>query len=144
MPVTFAEARQYVLEYHRHHQPSLSHVFSLAVADESGKVRGVATVGRPVARLADDGWTLEVNRCCTDGARNACSMLYGASWRAARALGWRRLITYTLRSEEGASLRGAGWRVIGTVRANKSWNAPSRPRVDTHPLQGKLCWEAPA
>ena len=106
------------------------------------KVVGVAIVGRPVARMLDNGWVLEVNRCCTDGTRNACSALYGAAWRAARALGYRRLITYTLPSEGGASLRGAGWRVVGQTTNVNGWSCPSRPRVDTHPLQAKLCWEA--
>ncbi len=100
-------------------------------------------VGRPVARMSDDGWTLEVNRVCTDGARNACSMLYGAAWRAAKALGYRRLVTYTLPEEGGASLRAAGWKLLGE-RGGGNWNKPSRPRVDTAELlQGqKLLWEA--
>lgn len=107
------------------------------------KVRGVAIVGRPVARNSDNGWTLEVNRVCTDGARNACSMLYGAAWRAAKALGYRRLVTYTLPAEGGASLRAAGWKLIGE-RGGGNWNVPSRPRIDTaEVLRGqKLLWEA--
>jgi len=92
--------------------------------------------------MLDDGWCLEVNRCCTDGARNACSKLYAAAWRAALALGYRRLITYTLAEEGGASLRGAGWRLIGSAGGG-TWSRKERPRVDTHPLQVKLCWAAP-
>ena len=99
--------------------------------DETG-VRGVAIVGRPVARHLDDGWTLEVNRCCTDGADNACSMLYGASWRVARNLCYTKLITYTLPEEGGASLRGAGWKLIG-MRGGGAWNVPSRPRLCENP-----------
>ncbi len=100
-------------------------------------------VGRPVARHSDNGFTLEVNRVCTDGAHNACSMLYGASWRAAKALGYRRLITYTLPSEGGASLRAAGWKLIGE-RGGGNWNVRSRPRIDTAELlRGqKSLWEA--
>jgi hypothetical protein len=103
----------------------------------------VVIVGRPVARMLDNGWTLEVNRCCTDGTRNACSLLYGAAWRAAKALGYRRLITYTLPEEGGASLRGAGWKDLG-LRGGGNWNVPSRPRVDTaNILRGqKTLWEA--
>lgn len=97
-------------------------------------------VGRPVARMNDDGWTLEVCRCCTDGTKNACSMLYRAAWRAAQAMGYRRLITYTLLEEGGASLRAAGFRLIGQTEGG-SWSRPSRPRVDMHPLQGKLRWD---
>jgi hypothetical protein len=115
--------------------------YKFAVAVSEGEVvRGVAIVGRPIARHQDDGWTLEVNRCCTDGAKNACSMLYAAAWRAARALGYRRLITYTLPAEGGASLRGAGWRCLGERRTHP-WNCPSRPRVETPLLGPKLLWE---
>lgn len=82
-----------------------------------------------------------MTRLATDGTRNACSMLYGACWRAARALGWRRLVTYTLPSEGGASLRAAGWRLLGEAGGG-SWSCESRPRVDRHPTQTKLRWEA--
>jgi hypothetical protein len=140
IPVTFAEANAFVAQHHRHHRPVVGTKFCVAVAD-SARVVGVAMVGRPVARALDDGWTLEVNRVCTDGHRNACSMLYSAAWRAARALGYQKLITYTLPEEGGASLRAAGWRVVAETSGG-SWSCASRPRVDTHPLQGKLRWEA--
>lgn len=154
-PIDFAEANAFVAKYHRHHKPMPGVKFCIAVSSREVKelipsgphevwtVRGVVMVGRPVARNSDNGWTLEVNRCCTDGARNACSMLYGAAWRAAKALGYRRLITYTLPAEGGASLRAAGWKCIGE-RGGGNWNVPSRPRIDTAELlQGqKLLWEA--
>lgn len=136
-PITLAEANAFVEQHHRHHGPCIGHKFSIAVADDAGVVRGVAIVGRPVSRAEDDGFTLEVNRCCTDGARNACSMLYAAAWRASRAMGYRRLITYVLTDESGISLISAGWKVIGQTKGG-SWSCPSRPRVDTHPLQKKL------
>jgi len=138
-PITLREANAFVEQHHRHHGPSRGCIVCVAVALD-GAVRGVAIVGRPVARGADDGWTAEVTRCCSDGARNACSMLYGAAWRAVRALGYRKLITYTLAAEGGGSLRGAGFKVVGEV-AGRSWSCTSRPRVDTHPLQNKLRWE---
>ena len=141
VPCTRAEAKAFVAQHHRHHKPSLGDVFSLAVADDQGVIRGVAMVGRPVARLLCDQWTLEVTRVATDGCENACSALYGAAWRAARALGWRRLITYTLASEPGTSLRAAGWRVIGEAGGG-SWHRDNRPRVDQHPTQMKIRWEA--
>jgi hypothetical protein len=141
VPITFKEANAYVAQHHRHHKPMPGCKFTLAVADKDEAIRGVAIVGRPVARMSDDGWTLEVNRVCTDGARNACSMLYGAAWRVAKALGYRKLVTYTLPEEGGASLRGAGWRLIGE-RGGGSWSRPSRPRVDAAPMQAKLLWEA--
>ena len=106
----------------------------------NGKIVGVAIVGRPVARSFDDGWTVEVTRTCTDGTANANSKLYGACWRAAQALGFKRMITYTLPSESGASLRAAGWRLYGPAGGG-SWSRQSRPRVDRHPLQNKFRWE---
>ena len=104
----------------------------------------MATVGRPVSRILDDGWNLEVNRVATDGCKNACSALYGAAWRAARALGYRRLLTYTLPSEGGASLRGAGWSIVGETSNPRGWSCQTRPRVDLHPKQLKIRWERSA
>jgi hypothetical protein len=143
VPVTLEEANAFVEAFHRHHKPVIGHKFSIGVTDGKA-MTGVAIVGRPVARGNDDGMTLEVNRCCTDGTRNACSMLYGAAWRAAKAMGYRRLITYTLPEEGGASLRAAGWTCIGQ-RGGGNWNTPARPRIDTDELlRGqKLLWEAP-
>jgi hypothetical protein len=140
VPVDFAEANEFVRRYHRHHKPMPGCKFSLAAA-RGETIVGVAMVGRPVARRSDDGYTLEVNRLCTDGGRNVCSFLYGAAWRATRALGYRRLITFTLPSEGGASLRAAGWKLVGST-PGRSWSVPSRPRVDHHPLQERLRWEA--
>jgi hypothetical protein len=142
IPVDLDEANAFVAQHHRHHGEVVGHKFSLgAVAGE--KVVGVAIVGRPVARGRDDGMTLEVTRLCTDGTRNACSFLYGAAARACFALGYQRLGTYILASESGASLKASGWRLIGEVRG-RSWSCQSRPRVDTHPLQGKLLFEVVA
>jgi hypothetical protein len=100
---------------------------------------GVAIVGRPVNRHMDDGWTLEARRVCTTGERNVCSFLYGAAWRAARALGYRRLITYTLASEPGSSLRAAGLRVVGEVKP-QSWRRGKRPSSYDDPRE-RLRWE---
>lgn len=139
-PITLAEANMFVKKIHRHHRPVVGHKFSIGVMNEIG-ICGVAIVGRPVARFLDDGWTLEVNRLCTDGTKNACSILYSAAWRAAKALGYKKLITYTLPEEGGASLKASNWKCIGEAGGG-SWNCKSRPRIDTHPLQKKLLWEA--
>jgi len=138
-PITFAEACAFVRYHHRHHLPPVSHLFSIA-AEMDGAIVGVAIVGRPVARMSQDGYTAEVTRLATDGTRNACSFLYRAAWRAAVALGYRRLVTYTLATESGTSLRAARMTLLGE-RGGGSWSRTSRPRVDTHPTQRKFGWE---
>jgi hypothetical protein len=140
VPITQKEANAFVKAHHRHHRPVVGSVFQIAAASE-GKVVGVVIVGRPVARKLQDGWTLEVNRLCTTGEKNVCSMLYSASWRAAKAMGWKRLITYILSEESGTSLKAAGWKCLGEAGGG-SWNKKSRPRVDKHPTQRKLLFEA--
>lgn len=142
VPLDLAEANAFVDRLHRHHKPVPGHKFSIGAAF-GDRIVGVAIIGRPVSRVRDDGLTLEVTRLCSDGTRNTCSFLLGACRRATFALGYKRLGTYTLASEGGASLRAAGWRIVGEVRG-RSWSCPSRPRVDTHPLQDKLLWEASA
>lgn len=142
VPISLADANEFVKHHHRHHQPVVGHKFSLAATLQS-KIVGVVIVGRPVSRMRDDGQTLEVTRLCTDGTRNACSFLYGAAARATFALGYSRIGTYILASENGASLRASNWRCIGR-RGGGSWSVPSRPRVDTHPLEPKLLFEATA
>lgn len=139
VPMTLKEANRVVLEWHRHHKPVVGARFSIGLSDGQS-IRGVAIVGRPVARMADDGWTVEVTRCCTDGIPNGCSKLYRAAWRAAKAMGFKRLITYTLPDEGGASLRGAGFRLVGEAGGGK-WSRKTRPRLDDHPTQQKHKWE---
>jgi hypothetical protein len=144
-PITLREARAFVDRNHRHHAAPQGGLFAIAAVDCSGldeiEPVGVVIVGRPVSRmLAADPFTAEVTRLCTIGTPNACSMLYAAAWRAWRAMGGQKLVTYTLAEEGGASLRAAGWRTIGET-AGGTWSRPSRARVDTHPLQEKLRWE---
>lgn len=134
------EANAFVAEHHRHHKPVVGHLFSLGAVLE-GKLVGVAIVGRPVARMRDDGLTAEVTRLCTDGTRNACSFLYGAAARAAFALGFTRIGTYILANEDGVTLKAAGWRMIGETQGG-SWSRASRERADKHPTQPKLLFEA--
>lgn len=137
--ISLEEANAFIREHHRHHGEVVGHKFSLGAAFGDAIV-GVAIVGRPVARRRDDGLTLEVTRLCTNGTKNACSFLYGACARACFALGYKRIGTYILASEDGASLKASGWRLIGET-PGKSWSVPSRPRVDTHPLQPRLLFE---
>ena len=142
VPLTLKEAVLFVEQLHRHHRAPVGGRFAIGAALE-GEIVGVAIVGRPVARALQDEWTAEVTRLCTDGTENACSKLYAAAWRAWRAMGGRRLITYTLPSEGGTSLRAAGWRVVGQVQG-REWDTPSRPRVEAGGVQtlDKLRWEA--
>lgn len=140
VPITQKEANAFVAQYHRHHKPVVGSIFQIAVA-KGNDIVGVAIIGRPVARHFDNGWTLEVNRLCTTGEKNACSMLYAASWRAAKALGYKRLITYILNTEPGTSLVAAGWKCLGEAGGG-TWERKSRPRIDKHPTQKKLLFEA--
>lgn len=140
VPITQREANEFVRKYHRHHKPVVGSVFQIGCAKD-GEIVGVVIVGRPVARNFDNGWTLEVNRCCTNGEKNACSMLYSAAWRVAKNLGYKRLITYILSNETGVSLRAANWKCLGEAGGG-TWNRKGRPRVDTAPNQKKILFEA--
>lgn len=139
VPVTLKEANAFVEQYHRHHRPVVGHKFSIAATDGE-KIVGVSIVGRPVSRYMDDGLTLEVTRLCTDGTHNACSILYAASWRAARAMGYKKLITYILESETGSSLKAAGWKCVGKAGGLR-WTGKRRPTVDLCPAQMKIRFE---
>lgn len=121
VPITFRIAEAYVRKYHRHNPPSRGVKFAIGVCDDEGRLRGVAMVGRPIARSYDDGLTIEVNRTATDGCPNANSALYGAAWRIAGAMGYRRMITYTQGTESGASLRAAGMTRVRDIPARKGW-----------------------
>lgn len=140
--IDLAEANAFVAEHHRHHRPVVGHLFSIGAA-LGDKIVGVVIVGRPVARMRDDGLTAEVTRLCTDGTKDACSFLYGVAARAAFALGFKRIGTYILASEPGTSLTAAGWRNLGE-RGGGAWGRSSRPRIDKHPTQAKLLFEREA
>jgi len=144
VPCSIREASAFVATHHRHHKAPRGAIFALGVADVDHLV-GVAMVGRPVARNLANGWTVEVIRVCVidHAPKGSCSALYGACWRAARAMGYLRCVTYTLPEEGGASLRGVGWRCIGEAGGG-SWSRRERPRVDMHPTQRKLRWEVAA
>lgn len=139
MPVDLAEANAFVAAHHRHHQPVVGHKFSISAVNGDAVV-GVVIVGRPVSRVRDDGLTLEVTRLCTDGARNACSFLYGAAARAAFRVGLPADRHVHPRDRTGHIALGAGWRLIGET-PGRSWSVPSRPRIDKHPLQTRLLFE---
>lgn len=126
-PCDLKTAMTFVGRNHRHNKPPNGHKFSIACYDDD-RLCGVAMVGWPVARMLANGLTVEVTRNCTDGTYNACSMLYGACCRAAKALGYKRIITYTLQSEPGTSLKASGWKIAAENVGGGSWSSPSRPR----------------
>lgn len=128
-PIPLRTARAFIAWAHRHLTPPRGAKFAVGVSTTDGTLVGVATAGRPVARAFDDGVTLEVTRLCTDGTANACSALLGATWRAAQAMGYRRLITYTRADEPGTSLRAAGLRRVADLPPRTGWDTPSRPRA---------------
>ena len=139
VPIFQRNAFKFIEQHHRHHGKPAGSVFQIGLSN-GNEIVGVAVCGRPVSRMLQDGFTLEVTRLCTDGTKNACSALYAACWRSAKALGYRKLITYILNSEPGTSLKASGWKLIGE-RGGKTWSKPSRPRIDKHPLQKKLLFE---
>lgn len=143
VPVSFKDACGFVAMHHRHHQPPVGCKYCVGVADLDSVLHGVLIAGRPVARVLDDGMTIEVTRTATDGTPNANSMLYGAARRAAFALGYRRLITYTQVGESGSSTRAAGYRVVAERPPRPGWSVPSRPREDRG-VDGipRTLWEA--
>ncbi len=109
-PISLKLANEFVLANHRHNKP---------VDDE--RLIGVAICGRPVARMADDGLTLEVLRVCTDGTRNANSLLYSRVKKIAQIMGYQKVLTYTLTEESGASLRAVGAQKSGIVKP-REWS----------------------
>lgn len=125
-PINLKTANAFVQQHHRHHKPTRGHKFSIGVSD-NGALVGVAICGRPVARRLDDGYTLEVNRLCTNGTPNACSILYAAAYRAARAMGYNKVITYILDTENGSSLKAAGYTCEGRA-GGLEWNGVKAPK----------------
>jgi hypothetical protein len=135
-PISFRAACDFVQQLHRHNKPPRGHKFSVGLRNDAGELVGVAMAGRPIARHFDDGLTLEVNRTCTDGTKNANSMLYGAVWRAAKAMGYQRCITYTQADESGASLRAVGYVLVRELAARKSWADSSVKMRAMRDIQG--------
>ena len=139
LPIACRHANAWARAYRRHHNSAVGNEVSIGVADGE-KLVGVAIGGRPVSRRLDDGFTLEVNRVCTDGTKNACSMLYGASCRAARAMGYHKVITYILESEPGTSLKAAGFHCDGRA-GGLEWNGVRKPKQENqYPHEMKTRW----
>ena len=144
VPITQREAKAFIRRHHRHHLPPVASIFQVALASTTtGEIVGVAMVNRPVVPQLCDGHTAEVVRLCVreaPEAQHAASALYARCWRIAREMGYIRLLTYTLADETGVSLVAAGWRVVHRSKGH-TWNHPSRPRIDKHPICDKTLWE---
>ncbi len=146
IPVTLKKANEFVASLHRHNKPVAGHKFSIGLSND-GVLCGVVIVGRPVARKLDDGMSAEITRLCTDGSKNACSMLYGAARKAAKAMGYSVIYTYTLPEESGASLKAAGFVLDSANAGGKSASWHSRDKRFATPVGndetgGKLRWKA--
>lgn len=137
-PIHLRPAREFVKEYHRHNIPPTGGKFAVACYD-ADRLCGVAICGRPTARWSDDGLTLEIYRNCTDGTRNACTKLYGACCKVARSMGYKRVITYTLQSEPGTSLRAAGFICEGEA-GKTQWTGTRRRDYYVAPQELKTRW----
>lgn len=136
-PITFKEASEYINTHHRHHKATVGHKFSIGCYKDE-KLVGVAVCGRPVSRHYDDGLTCEINRLCTDGTKNACSMLYGACCRIAKEMGYKKIITYTLKSENGASLKASNFICEGEA-GGTHWTG-KRDKNQDIPCEMKIRW----
>lgn len=140
VPVTFKEAKKFISQHHRHHIAPQGYKFAIAISDGINIV-GIAIAGRPVSRLRDNGSTIEVTRLCVkNGYKNVCSMLYSRVAVVAKTMGYKKIITYTLESENGKSLLAAGFKYYGTNKGG-SWNTKCRPRADKAPTIPKKIWE---
>lgn len=139
VPLTLAQANEFVEQHHRHHHRVQGHKFSIG-CECDGVLAGVVIAGRPVSRYLDDGYTLEVTRLCALGGRNVCSFLYAAAARTAKEMGYRKIVTYTLDTETGASIRAAGWYCAG-LAGGKHWTGIRRPRTPQAPEQMKYRYE---
>lgn len=139
IPIELNDANEFVSNLHRHHAPVYRDKFRIA-CEKDGVIVGVIQCGRPVNRILDDGKTIEVVRCCTDGTYNACSFLYSRMASIAKKMGYKKIITYILETEEGTSLKASGFTFSGMTTA-KSWNCESRPRNTKAPTCRKQRWE---
>ena len=138
IPLELKQANSFVADNHRHHAPVHRDKFRIG-CECDGKLVGVIQVGRPVSRILDDGSTVEVVRLATDGSRNVCSFLYAKAARIAREMGYKKIITYTLDTESGASLKASGWKKEADTSGGK-WTRPSRPRQTSAPICKKQRW----
>jgi len=139
VPITLKAANAFVTQYHRHHKASVGHKFSIGLSENDNLI-GVAIMGRPVARGSDNGFTIEVARLCTNGAKNACSMLYQAAARSSKELGYNKIQTYILEIESGTSLKASGWKMEAVTAGGQWKHTDGKERRTDQPTMPKQRW----
>ena len=139
VPLELKEANAFVTTHHRHNAPVHRDKWRFGVIDGNGKLIGVLQAAKPVSRMLDDGKTIEIVRCCTDGTKNLCSFMLGRARRIAKEMGYSKIISYILDTENGTSYKAAGWHKEADTRGH-SWNTPSRPRMTNAPICNKQRW----
>jgi len=139
VPITLKAANAFVTQYHRHHKASVGHKFSIGLSENDNLI-GVAIMGRPVARGSDNGFTIEVARLCTNGAKNACSMLYQAAARSSKELGYNKIQTYILQIESGTSLKASGWKMEAVTAGGQWKHTDGKERRTDQPTMPKQRW----
>ena len=140
VPLELKDANAFITAHHRHNSPVHRDKWRFGVVDDNGKLIGVLQAAKPVARLLDDGKTIEIVHCCTDGTKNLCSFMLGRARRIAKAMGYNKIISYIHDTENGASYKAAGWHNEADTRGGRSWNTPSRPRTTVAPTCNKQRW----
>ncbi|NMJ92706.1 hypothetical protein GLT81_00420 [Nanohaloarchaea archaeon] len=148
VPIKFSEAEEFISRYHSHNDPPQGWKFGCSVANTAiNQIIGVTTVGRPVARHYDNGKTLEITRNCVRDdlpkkyTKNASSKLYATAWKAAKNLGYEKLITYTIKDKEQATpLKATGFKILEEDCGGGTWNSECRSRNYTGPKDTKTSW----
>ena len=138
VPLELKEANEFVERIHRHHDSVYRDKFRVG-CEVDRKLVGVIQLARPVSRMLDNGKTIEVVRLCTDGTFNVCSFLYSRAARIAKEMGYSKIITYILDTENGASLKASGWHKEADIKG-QNWSRPSRPRNTSAPTCNKQRW----
>ena len=129
IPIHLKQANEFVESHHRHNKKTWGHKFSIGLECD-GRLVGVGIAGRPIARLLDNGTTLEITRVCVaPGYKNACSKIYARLKKIGKLFGYTSIKTYTLASEPGSSLTAIGAVAEQRVLPHKGWDRPGKPSV---------------
>jgi hypothetical protein len=123
-PIPLSVANDFVKKYHRHNDERKIHKFSLGLykkSEDKDILIGVAICGSPTGISYNGKSFLEVYRVCVTEANNSCSMLYGRCTRIAKELGYEKLITYTLKTEPGTTVKASGFELETDEAGGKKW-----------------------